>query len=93
LKQYWPSFSTEAGTQNAKSDEHPEKVPLPIRRSSESDWNVTVERQWHFLKQYWPSFSTDEGMQIAESDEQFRNARRSIQVRFEPDSNVTVDRD
>jgi hypothetical protein len=57
-----------------ESDEHLENADSSIHESSESDSNVTVERDLHPPKQYSQIVSTEEGIQIVESDEQSLNA-------------------
>jgi hypothetical protein len=60
-----------SGMQIDESDEQFRNVQFSIHESSESELNVTVQRDSHPSKQRPPSFLTDGGIQISKIDEQF----------------------
>jgi hypothetical protein len=53
-----------------ESDEQFENAATPMDASSESDSNVTIERDWQPRKHLRPIRATEEGMQIDESESQ-----------------------
>jgi hypothetical protein len=84
-------ISTPFGMQIDVKDEQYAKAPDSIRRSCDSDANVTSLREWHDAKQFARRIRTHFGTIIADNDEQSRKASASIRWTFEGCPNETVD--
>jgi hypothetical protein len=90
----WKHFAeidrTDEGMQMDGSIQQPEKAKNPIRESSHSGSNVTVERLEQPMKHFSHRVPTYRGMTIDFSDEQLANVLCSMHKSEQPDSNVTV---
>jgi hypothetical protein len=65
-----------------------------IRKSAESDSNITTRSDAHWKKHFRESLVTEEGMRIDESDdERPPNAESQIEESSEPHSKLTIERD